>query len=198
MLNQAASQADVRRIEQAIEAQALAPAPDPAWWNVVEQFKSAAAAMESHYRRLVSLADYAASRPALKAQFDALMRRASTLRSNVARIRAQLGAAVDWVRSMGAAAGLSGLGVLPLIGIAAIAAAIALVTKWSTDTLAFFRAVDEQRRLEAAGVAPERAAEIVRQTAAAARGAGLGTWIPIVLLAGGGWLAWTLLRGGRR
>lgn len=197
MLSQA-SQGDIRRFE--LESQAASePAPqDPAWWDAVARFKAAAAQMEQSYQRLLALRDYAASRPALSARYRALVSRASTIRSTVADIKAKLESAVDWFRSIGAAVGLNGLGVLPILGIAAIAAAIALITKWTTDAAVFFRAVNEQRRLEAAGVAPERAAEIVRETAAAARGAGLDKWLPLVLLAGVGWFAWSQMQRGRR
>ncbi len=189
-----ASQADVRYVENAIEAQASA-AQDPAWWNVVAQFKAAAAAMESAYERLIREADYVAARPALQAQFDALVRRAASVRATVESIRAQLAGAVDWLRSVGAAVGLNGLGVLPVLGIAAIAGAVALVAKWTTDTIKFLTVVAEQRRLEAAGVAPERAAEIVRGTAAAAAGtASSSWWIPVAALVVGGYFLWSQTR----
>lgn len=186
-----ASQADVRYVDNAIDAQSSV-AQDPAWWNVVAQFKAAAQAMEQAYARLMSQADYIRSRPALRAQFDALASRASLVRSTVQSIRSNLESAVDWLRSVGAAVGLNGLGVVPLIGIAAIAAAVALVTKWTTDTIKFLAVVSEQRRLEAAGVAPERAAEITRGTAATAAGIATGAqWlIPLGIIGLGAWFLW--------
>lgn len=192
-----ASQADVRYVDNAIEAQASV-AQDPAWWNVVAQFKAAAAAMDSAYERLMGEADYVATRPALKAQFDPLVQRAASVRATVESIRSSLEGAVDWLKSVGAAVGLSGLGVLPLLGIAAIAAAVALVVKWTADTVKFLRVVAEQRRLESAGVAPERAAEIVRSTAAAAAGTASSSWlIPIAALVVGGYFLWSQTRRTR-
>lgn len=193
-----ASQADVRYVDNAIEAQSALTA-DPAWWNVVAQFKSAAAGMEQAYDRLMSEADYVAQRPALRAKFDSLVSRAATVRATVESVRDKLASAVDWFNSLGASLGLNGLGILPIIGIAAIAAAVALVVKWTTDTIKFLKLVSEQRRLEAAGVAPERAAEITQQTAAAASGAQAGwSWLlPVAALGVGGYFVWRQMRGRR-
>jgi hypothetical protein len=193
-----ASQADVRRVEAAIEAQ---PSQDPAWWDVVAKFRAAAARMEQTYQRLLGVADYARSRPGLATRYGQLVQNAAALRATVADIRAKLEAAVNWMRSLGSAVGLSGLGILPVIGVAAVAAAIAMVTKWTTETLTFLKSVEEQKRLEAAGVPPERAAEIVRETASASRSAlfdlgGFAKWVPIVGLGVAGWWAWN--RWGRR
>lgn len=194
-----ASQADVRYVDNAIEAQSLV-AQDPAWWNVVAQFKAAASAMEQAYERLMGEADYVAARPALRAQFDALVRRAATVRATVENIRAKLDSALDWFSSIGESIGLNGLGVLPVIAIAAIAAAVALVVKWTTDTIKFLKVVNEQRRLEAAGVAPERAAAITQQTAAAASGAQASwSWLlPAALVGVGGYFVWRQMQRGRR
>lgn len=189
-----ASQADVRALDNALEAQASAATQDPAWWNVVGQFRSAAAKMEETYARLASLADYVATRPAFAVQWNALMSRAATLRATVQEIRDKVASALNFLRSIGSSIGLSGLGILPaVIGVAAVAAAIAMVTKWTTDAINFQRAVEEQQRLERAGVPPERAAEIVRSTAAASQRSLFSfsvPWWPIALVAGAGGLAW--------
>lgn len=56
-----------------------------------------------------------------------------------------------------------GLGIVPLIPVAVLGASIAAMTKWSLDFVKFMEAVKEQRRLEATGMDPAKAAEIANQ-----------------------------------
>lgn len=77
------------------------------------------------------------------------------------------------------------LGALPLLPIAAISGSIAIMTKFISDIVIFNRKADEQIRLEAEGVAPERAAEIVAGMGKGANLAGLLSLAKPIILAFG-------------
>ena len=54
-----------------------------------------------------------------------------------------------------------GLGLLPLIPIAVVAASLAAIAKWTYDYNIFMKKIQEQRRLEADGIDPVTASNIV-------------------------------------
>jgi len=54
-----------------------------------------------------------------------------------------------------------GMGLIPLIPVAMIAGAIAAMSKFIADVYVFERKITEQKRLEATGMKPEQAAQIV-------------------------------------
>jgi len=53
------------------------------------------------------------------------------------------------------------MGVIPLIPLAAISGAVALMSKFIVDVYVFERKVSEQKRLENTGMSPQQAAEVV-------------------------------------
>ncbi len=185
-----ASQADVRASDNAIAAQSIVQ--DAAWWDLVGQFRQAAAKLEALYASLLQQRDYALARPSLAGPYQALMARVAPLRAQIAGITNGANRLIGWFRNLG----LQGLGILPLIPIAVVAAALALITKWSLDARALSQRITEQQRLEATGVSPERAASIVAQTAIGAGGffaslAGSAKTVGLVAVLGGlGYLAW--------
>lgn len=68
----------------------------------------------------------------------------------------------DWAKSE---LGLEGLGFLPvLIPVAVIGAAVAGIVYWMDDYATLNKKVAEQKRLEATGMSPAKAAEIVQKT----------------------------------
>lgn len=175
------SQGDVR----AFETQGAAATPE--WWNVVGKFRAAAADLEAKYAQLQQLASYVSTRPQFRSQYNALMARVKVLRSTISGILAKVNGAISFFKSIGSAVGLGELGILPVIAIAAIAAALAAIAKWTLDAVTFMKRIEEQRRLESAGVEPGRAAEIVSKQAEAGSlfGGVTGKIIPLALLAGG-------------
>lgn len=176
------------------------PADAPEWWNVLQRFRTAAADFERRFGELRALAEYARTRPALRADYEALARRATELRERVATIGQHVQQAIDWLRSFG----LGSLGALPLApllavgGVAAVAYFAAQLTDAARDIGLFLLRVNEARRLESAGVAPERAAELASEAARSARGR--TDWIPLLVALGvvglGVW--WFMQQRGRR
>lgn len=134
------------------------------WWDLTGKFRAAADELERAYQQVTATAQYAAARPELKSRYDALMSRVASLRATIQSTLAQINRATEFFRSL---VGLQGLGVVPVIAVAVIAAALAAVIKWTTDAALYLKMVSEQKRLEAAGVEPERAAQIAREGRAA-------------------------------
>ena len=58
---------------------------------------------------------------------------------------------------------MDGLGIVPLLPVAAISIAVAAITKWTTDAYEFNKRLDAVQALEAKGYSPERAGQIINQ-----------------------------------
>jgi hypothetical protein len=170
------------------------------WWNLVARFRQAAAQVDQVLERLRAQEDAARSDPGLSSQYDAIMQRAAELRATIADYLGKIDAAVQWLKGAGAwiadAFGFNGLGALPvLIGVAAIAAALAAVTKFLTDAWALSKRIDEQQRLEARGLTPQEAAAVVERGTAGSAGS---QWLK--LLAGAaavGFVGWLIVNNRR-
>lgn len=80
-----------------------------------------------------------------------------------------------------------GLGAVPVIvPIAVIAAAAAAITKWTYDYNAFNKKYEEYRRLQASGISPAQAGQIVQRTfAGSGILANLGQIAPVLLVGAG-------------
>lgn len=114
------------------------------WWSVVSRLKTMAvpASLESERRRLVGLAE------SVK---DAIKK-------------------VTSISDSLAIPGLSGMGALPLVPIAAVGAALAAISWWSSQYVAFRKKMAEyqyQQDLVAQGVDPIKAAQLAKEQAAA-------------------------------
>lgn len=90
--------------------------------------------------------------PSLQSQKRTLLSRANIIKTGVEKI---FGTMDEFVNV--------GLGLLPVVPIAVLGASIAAMTKWTYDFVKFMTAVKEQRRLEATGMSPDKAAEIANQ-----------------------------------
>ena len=152
------------------------------WWNLVARFRQAAAQVDDVLSRLRSQEAAARTSAALSAEYDEVMARASSLRATIADYLGRIDAAVQWLKGAGAwiseAFGLNGLGALPaLIGIGAIAAALAAVTKFLTDAWALSKRIEEQQRLEARGLSPQDAAAVIERTTTASASSQWLKWL---------------------
>lgn len=77
----------------------------------------------------------------------------------IEKIGSSAGGAWDWFKST---TGLNGLGAIPVIvAVGVIAAAVASITYWITDSINFQAKIAEQKRLEAKGYTSEQASKIV-------------------------------------
>lgn len=151
------------------------------WWNLVAQFRDAASRVDQVLATLRGQESIARRSAALSADYDAIMGRAAALRSTIADYLGKIETAMSWFRQVvpfsesspdapqgtwdAEGWGLNGLGAIPIIiGVAAISAALAAVTKFLTDAWALSRRLQEQARLEAGGLSPAEAAAIVERT----------------------------------
>lgn len=161
---------------------------DVSW---LDKFKAEAVRFRNAFNSLVSLESYAATRPELQAEYNALYSRGETIKKTIDYITRTVDSVTGFFsKAWGSASstfknffGLSGvparfspmagpgelqmyarpgLGALPLIPIAVIASAVALMGKWASDVYLFERKATEQKRIEATGASPRAAADIVR------------------------------------
>lgn len=168
----------------------------------LEKFKAEALRFRDAYNALVSKQAFASERPELRAEYDALYSRGAVIKGTID----SLTQAVDRVTGFFSGAtsavkrffGLDGvpvmpalsgrLGVVPLIPIAMIASAVALMGKWVADVYLFERKVTEQQRLESDGVPAVEAAAIVRGMSAGSGFSGVLDTLKTPILIGGGLL----------
>ncbi|MEN9924366.1 MAG: hypothetical protein RL268_492 [Pseudomonadota bacterium] len=166
-----------------------------AWWDLVARFKAAAQQVDQVLNTLRTQEGAARSDPALSGQYDAIMGRAAALRQTIGDYLSKIDTAVQWVKGAGQwvadAVGLNGLGFVPvLIGIGAITAALATVTAFLSDAWALSKRIEEQHRLEARGLSPQEAAQVVdRSTAASAGSSWIKQLAAVLGVAALGWLA---------
>lgn len=171
------------------------------WWNLVARFRQAAGQVDQVLTRLRQQEGAARSSPELSSEYDAVMRRAVELRATIADYLGRIDSAVQWLKGAGAwiadTFGLNGLGAIPaLIGIAAIAGALAAVTGFLTDAWSLSKRIEEQQRLESRGLSPQEAAAIVQQTTLESAG---GQWLKLLVPAIGlGVVAWLVINHSRR
>lgn len=130
-----------------------------AWYDLVGKFRNLANQFMSSWNYLLSQQAYVNAHPELKSDYTALMSRGVSLRSTIESTLSTIQGAMDWLKNW------FGLGLIPLIPIAVLAGSIALVTKWVTDAYALKARIDEQQRLEAKGLTPQQAANVLKQSA---------------------------------
>lgn len=139
------------------------------WWNAWGKLKSAIAQLDDAVVKLEASRAYALGRPNLAPEYRAKMAEVQAMRDRAVWLR-------DTIRSVMKTfgvelSGLSGLGIAPALVWPAVVAGVAWIGGKALDLWQFAKKVDEQRRLESQGVAPQQAAAIVERQAAA--GAGL-------------------------
>lgn len=199
-------------------AEGLDPAESAAWYDVIGRFRDASATFERQ-RLALEQAD-TADAPALESERLALLSRAQSIGGTVDYIRtalddvlAALSGAWDsvtgawgWLAgkvglatTTTAPATLQGLGV-PLIPIAAVVAALAVLAAFGSSYMQFSQRLAVYQAERAAGRTPEQAAASVAAIADAGGSllpslTGPGSLWPLLLLGAGAFL---LVRGVRR
>jgi hypothetical protein len=182
--------------------------------SVLDKFRNAALQMRDAFTRLVSLQSYAASRPDLRAEYDDLFSEGETIKKTVQYITSTVDSVTGffsdaWGSASAAAKrffGLGvimqpepGLGIVPIVGVAAIAGSIAIMGKWVRDVYLFERKVAEQKRLEGEGLSPQEAAQQLQHldTSGSLFGDAFGNLAMPALIIGGGFLVWQFLKSRR-
>lgn len=168
--------------------------PSPAWYDAVGLFRQKAAQFERNYQGLLAQKSFIDAHPDLAPQWRALVTSGAQTRARIQTINSAIdavdngiqsvasdvadaaasvtGTVSSWWSDIKSAVGLNGaprgLGFLPILvgaaSAAAIAVAVAAITKWSLDALKFKQRMDEVRRLESTGLTPQQATSVVNQT----------------------------------
>lgn len=174
-----------------------APAEQAEWWNVWAKIKAASAQLDGAVAKLQTQAAYAMSRPNLSGDFKAITASIESARAKLIWMRDAVKSALGYF-----GVELNGLGFLPLIPIAIIAAGVAYVAKLAADAWALSARIDEQRRLESTGMSPAQAAQIAKQTNPGGGGGlfsfDLGTGGTVVLVGAGAFALWWFFGRGKR
>ena len=162
----------------------MAAEDETAWYDVWGKLNRAAADLDAAVRALESQRVYALARPGLRDDWQAKMDEIETARGRVTWLR-------DTIKSVMSFFGvnLSGLGILPLIPIAGIAAGVAYVASLAASAWELSKKIEEQRRLESRGLTPQQASAIVSRNA----GAGTGLSTTQMLMIGGALLVGVLV-----
>lgn len=116
------------------------------------------------FQSLVNDESFVADNPELQTEYDRIMTRGESIRSKIDSIKS----AIDEFKN---AIGLEGfgqvstMGFIPVIAVAGIAGAMALMGSWIKDALLLKQRIDETKRLQAEGVPPKEAYKMVNQIA---------------------------------
>lgn len=190
---------------------------ESAWYDVMGKFAKASQAFDAAVADLRAKAAIAAQHPELAAEYQSLMDRAATMTATMQYIRtaiddvkaALLGAwsSVTGIWSsiadrvgLGSLAGeLGDLEGLPLIPIAAVIAATAILAAFLADYAKFIKRAAMYQSLVASGKSPNDAAAIVANMLPSTSliGSALGS-VPLVVWLGAGAFALWLLFGKKR
>ena len=145
------------------------PNSETAWWDVWGKLKGIIEQLDTAVANLQASRDYALSRPNLKDEYNEKMAdvqsmrdKAIWLRDTVKNAMAYFGVTLEGLRTE-----VGDLGFVPLLIWPVVIAGVAWLGSKALDLFEFSQRVDEQRRLESAGVPAQDAANIVAQTASA-------------------------------
>lgn len=127
--------------------------------TLVQKFKSKVANFMEALDRLQSSKVNASKYPDLATQRENLLSRGASIKNTIKTVTGM----VDRVFSFFKGSGLDGLGIAPLLPIAAITIAVAAITKWTTEAYEFSKRLDAIKDLESKGYDPVRAGQIVNQ-----------------------------------
>ncbi len=160
--------------------------------GLIERFKARIAEFREVFARLRGIGEQI---PApMQGEYQDLINRGNTIESTITTVTDGINTAVNWFRG---AFGLDAvnmaqrgqLGLIPLLPVAAITGALALIGYWITDTMAFMKRVDAMVALVQQGYTPTEAAEAVKEAATKPPifGLDLQQWIVPALILGGVW-----------
>lgn len=128
--------------------------------TLIERFKSKVLNFTEQFNNLKNRRIDSKRYPDLAREQSELIKKGGIVNNTISALTG----AVDKVYSFfKGVTGMDGLGVLPLLPVAAISIAVAAITKWTTDAYEFNKRVDAIQALEAKGYSPEKAGQIVSQ-----------------------------------
>ena len=126
--------------------------------TLIERFKSRVINFKEALDNLNKRRQLASRFPDMKIEYDAVMKRGALLKSTISAVTSAVDKVLAFFKGV---TGMDGLGIAPLLPIAAISLAIAGIAKWTTDAYQLSKRLDAVAALEAKGYSPERASAIV-------------------------------------
>lgn len=139
------------------------------WEKKVDEFKEKAREFSDALTAFIELGKdpILSANATLQAEYNALLERGFSIKDKVAGITNKIDAALKWVKdtfgeiSIDEAQQLGAFPLLALVPIAAIAGALALITKWLSDIYLFNRRMTETKNLLEKGVAPQQVESLI-------------------------------------
>ncbi len=167
--------------------------------SIIDRFRQQAREFWRLYQSTGDNANFVATQnPSIQREYRDLMDRGQGIRSKVEvatgiidKAGAMIDTAKNWFTDTFGLGGLASvnrmmpeqLGLIPLIPIAVIAGSLAAIGKWVNDALVFNRRINEMKRLQAQGMTPTQAANVIDKIMPKGFGANVtGLLIPIVLV----------------
>jgi len=166
--------------------------------GALESFKTRAAEFMQTFNFLKGKEPVIARHPELKSDYTSLMDKGDWVRAAIEKVTSGVDALTGWFRSTFGAASADQLGFVPLIPLAVIAASTAAIAKWMSDAYTFSRRLSAIEKLEAGGMSPQQAADLVAaQEPAGLLNFKLGGAMPVYII-GIGALAYLMWRFRKR
>ena len=132
--------------------------PTQDWWNVVGRFKAKAKEFWDYYDKLKAV-DPSTLTPELRDRRETLLNRYEIVRSTVEDVTWAINQVISWFGG-GSSNETSDVGFLSVIGIGAIAAAVAAMGYIISDTVTYFQRVSVYKDALNRGVDPSKAADL--------------------------------------
>lgn len=140
----------------------------PAWYKFITDFDPTYKTFTDNYKGLIASRNFVYTKhPALRPEYDRLLsegtknyNKLTQLKKTRDDVKNWLGGIKDWAKSI---IGMDGLGILPVVALSAASAIAALsaVAYWSIDAYKFAARLNKLRDLEAGGMSPGAAAQVV-------------------------------------
>lgn len=162
----------------------------PKWHDWLTDFDKTHNLFTENVKGLIAVGPYIRDQhPELLPRYDELMTEAKEHKATLDRLKSVRRTVIGWLNSISEGLsdwredfrrrwGLDGLGAvftLPFaITVASASAALAAIGKWISDTYIFSRRLNELQRLEAGGLSPKAAAEVVDKSLGPAEESFLG------------------------
>lgn len=129
------------------------------WQSAVDNFKTKARNFVSMYETLETKENIASKDPKIKADYDNLMSKGRWIYNVIADIAKKL----DFFNDTLGTNKLNSMGALPLVPIAIIAGAVAVITAWMADALILSKKLDVIERLAGQGTDPVQLADKLKE-----------------------------------
>lgn len=134
-----------------------------AWYNILGQWKAAVEKFNQVVAKLRSQEAVARKDPVLYREYQSKLSTASTLQAKITEITNATRSAIDWFKNVFGFNGMGELGLVPLIPIAIVAAAIGAITKFVSDAWIFSAKLDKVAQLERQGMPTSQAVTAVQK-----------------------------------